>query len=101
MGGFSGPNTFFAGVYPHDVAVGDFNGDGKPDLAVAAGIGGNGSGVEVLLNNSGGSFSEATLYPAEDSPSQTAARQFNGDGKLDLAVADNLSANVGSLLATR
>ena len=100
MGGFSGPNTFFAGVYPHDVAVGDFNGDGMPDLAVAAGIGGNGSGVEVLLNNSDGTFSEATLYPAEDSPSQIAAADFNGDGKLDLAVTDNLSGNVDILLGT-
>jgi hypothetical protein len=100
MGGFSGPNTFPAGVYPHDVAVGDFNGDGKPDLAVAAGIDGNGSGVELLLNNGDGTFAAPTLYPAEDSPSQIVAADFNRDGILDLAVTDNISGNVDILIGT-
>ena len=41
-GGFAGPTTFPAGSYPLSIAVGDFNGDSRPDLAT--------SGVRVLLS---------------------------------------------------
>jgi hypothetical protein len=42
---------FLTGSMPHSVAIGDFNGDGKPDLAVAN----NGSNnVSILLGNGEG-----------------------------------------------
>ena len=99
-GRFTGPNNFAAGVYPHDVAVGDFNHDGFPDLAVAAGIDGSGSGAAIMLNNKDGTFSAPILYPAEGSPSQIVTADFNRDGNLDLAVTDNISGNVDILLGT-
>jgi hypothetical protein len=99
-GHFTGPNNFSAGVYPHDVAVGDFNRDGFPDLAVAAGIDGSGAGAAIMLNNGDGTFAAPILYPAEGSPSQIVTADFNRDGKLDLAVTDNISGNVDILLGT-
>jgi trimeric autotransporter adhesin len=77
------------------VAVGDFNGDGKPDLAVTNS---GANGVNVFLN-SDGVFSAMAARPATgDSPTSVAAADFNGDGKLDLAVANSGSNNVTILL---
>ena len=80
-----------AGTHPVSVAVGDFNGDGKLDLA-AANAGSypyytNGS-VSVLLGDGNGTFQTATNFKAGTYPSSVAVGDFNGDGKLDLAVAN-------------
>jgi hypothetical protein len=84
------------GGFPSSVAVGDFNRDGVPDLAVANS---NDNTVSVLLGNgdSGGTFQAATSYPAGPFPSAVAVGDFNGDGAPDLAVATDLGA-VGVLL---
>ena len=77
------------------VAVGDFNGDGKPDLAVTNS---GANGVHVFLNSESG-FSAMAASPATgDSPTSVAAADFNGDGKLDLAVTNSGSNNVTILL---
>ena len=65
------------------MAVGDFNGDGVPDLAVAN-TGSN--NVSVLLGNGDGSFQAAESFPVATGPSSVVVGDFNGDGKLDLAV---------------
>jgi hypothetical protein len=67
------------------VAVGDFNRDGIPDLAVAN-AGDN--TVSVLLGNgdSGGTFQAATSYPAGNVSNSVAVGDFNQDGAPDLAV---------------
>jgi hypothetical protein len=77
------------------VAVGDFNGDGKPDLAVANW---NSNSVSVLLGNGDGSFQAAQDFGAGISPESVAVGDFNGDGKPDLAVANFGSATVSVLL---
>lgn len=91
--GVSSPSTF--------VAVGDFNGDGKLDLALLSG-GGQGppSGVIILLGNGDGTFtpSAGSPIPAGGAPVAIAVADFNGDGKLDLAVANQGSNNVSILL---
>jgi hypothetical protein len=66
------------------VTVGDFNGDGKLDLAVANDLGNN---VSVLLGTGTGSFGTATNFTVGSNPRSVTVGDFNGDGKLDLAVA--------------
>ena len=69
------------------MAVGDFNGDGKADLAVAN-LGSN--NVAVLLGNGNGTFATAVTYASGGTaPFSVAVGDFNGDGKLDLAVAND------------
>ncbi|MDR3702882.1 MAG: FG-GAP-like repeat-containing protein [Candidatus Sulfopaludibacter sp.] len=89
-------SPFGAGGNPISVAVGDFNGDGKADLAIANFFG----GVTVLLGNGSGSFTAAPGSPfaTGTSPSSVAVGDFNGDGKPDLAVANQSSGNVTVLL---
>src|SRR3989442_444148 len=66
------------------IVVGDFNGDGKLDLAVSS-VGSN--SVSVLLGNGDGPFQPALSFPVGLDPWYFAVGDFNGDGKLDLAVA--------------
>jgi len=77
------------------VAVGDFNGDGKPDLAVANEYSDN---VSVLLGNGDGSFQAAQNFGADNHPFSVAVGDFNGDGKPDLAVVNGYSANISVLI---
>ena len=78
------------------MAVGDFNGDGKLDLAV---VNYGSSNVSILLGNGDGTFKTAVNYGAGSSaPYSVAVADFNGDGKLDLAVANIASNNVSILL---
>src|SRR5207247_10448203 len=77
------------------VAVGDFNDDQKPDLAVANWSSGN---VSVLLGNGDGTFQAAVNYGAGTQPYSVAVGDFNCDGKPDLAVANFVAGNVSVLL---
>jgi hypothetical protein len=96
-GAFDFGGNFSVGVNPSALAIGDFNRDGKLDVA-AANHGTN--NVTVLLGKGDG-----TLMPAPGAsphvgthPSSIIAADFNGDGKLDLATANNDSNSVSILL---
>jgi hypothetical protein len=98
----SSPGT---GQYPHSVAVGDFNGDGKLDLAVVNECGndpdcGSPGTVSILLGNGNGTFNLASGPPITVGfgPESVAVGDFNGDGKLDLAVVNWSDDNVSILL---
>jgi len=85
---------FEVGNATRSVAVGDFDGDAVPDLAVANSGSNN---VSVLLGNGDGSFQAARNFGAGGGPRSVAAGDFDGDGLPDLAVA-NFSSNDGSVL---
>src|SRR5438093_618271 len=86
---------FPVGTNPITIAVGDFNGDGVPDLAVADEGSNN---VAVLIGNGDGSFQPATFFPVGTNPVWVVVGDFNGDRVLDLAVANINSNNVSVLL---
>ena len=75
------------------MAVGDFNLDGKPDLAVANYSSDN---VTILLGNGMGGFTQPAGSPvgAGTAPRSVAVGDFNLDGKPDLAVANSGTNNV-------
>ena len=81
---------------PESVAVGDFNGDGKVDLAITNSLNPNGNTVSVLLGNGDGTFQPRVDYASGAFPQAVAVGDFNGDSKQDLVVAN---ANGVSILA--
>jgi hypothetical protein len=93
-GTFENSVTYDTGPGPASVVAGDWNRDGKPDIAVANGgspLNGIGPGfVSVLLNNGDGTFSRKIDYQTGPYPISVVAADFQGDGKLDLALATNL-----------
>lgn len=95
-GTFLAPVTYATVRGSINVAVGDLNGDGKPDLVVAN-LGGSRTGsVSVLLQDpaQAGTFLAATNYPGVYQPLSVAIGDLNGDGKPDIAIADGTRATV-------
>lgn len=91
--------TYSSGCLPWSVVVGDVNGDGHPDLVVAnwyqscTGIFGPGA-VRVLPGNGDGTFQSPVSYGSGGFQALSVAiGDFNGDGKLDLAVANDCAGD--------
>jgi FG-GAP-like repeat len=82
------------GPAPGALAIGDLNGDGKPDLATANYVA---STVSVFVNKGDGSFRARLDYRTEKSPRSVAIGDLNGDGKQDLATV-RFASTVSTLL---
>ncbi len=81
------------GDSPGSVAVGDFNGDGRPDLASADYYS---NGISVLLNNGNGTYAPSGYRAWRAGVVRVG--DFNGDGKPDLVTADFQDDHVSVLL---
>ncbi|HET7841398.1 MAG TPA: VCBS repeat-containing protein, partial [Terriglobia bacterium] len=110
MGGFTlNPSVPSTGSNPLAIAVGDFNGDGKLDLAVTncspgsncnfLGGGGTGPGsVTILLGDGAGNFTVGSSFATGTNPTSVTVGDFNGDGNIDMVVANTDSNDLTILL---
>ena len=95
---FAPPVAYAVGASPTSVVTGDFNGDGKLDLAV---LNVDSNTISILIGNGDGTFQTAeTVNSGVNTSSltfllsvQLLLGDFNGDGKLDLAVVAGSNAN--------
>ncbi len=113
LGGFSGTTNVSVGANPFKIVIDDFNGDGAPDIATA-----NNSvyprynlydysdttpgTVSIRLGDGFGGFSGITEVAIGSAPSSIAIGDFNGDGKQDIATANNdskVSIRLGGISA--
>ncbi len=91
-GTFQGPTNYTVNGHgaPQAIRVRDFNGDGKVDLAVLQGaydcVDGS---VDIFLGNGDGTFQQSIVSSTNYDPHSFAVADFNGDGKLDIAVTDS------------
>ncbi len=89
---FATREDFTAGSTPYSVCIGDLDGDGKPDLAVLNIMGGT---VSIFRNTciastiTANSFDAKVDFSTGSAPASIALGDLDGDGKLDLAIANN------------
>ena len=98
-GTFQAGDSYGSAVQMSFVAVADFNSDGKLDIAA---IDRNNSVVQIFLGNGDGTFNVGAAYPTSplgDASSQNLViGDFDKDGKMDIAVANSNTKDVGVLL---
>jgi hypothetical protein len=94
---FNAPLSLPAGQFPQGITAVDLTGNHIQDLVVTnQGFPSHGdfSTVEILMGNGDGTFQPATNYLVGSAPADLTVGKFNGDGSLDVAVADSLTNQV-------
>jgi FG-GAP-like repeat/Transmembrane protein 131-like N-terminal/Abnormal spindle-like microcephaly-assoc'd, ASPM-SPD-2-Hydin len=92
---FETRSTFSVGNSPESIAVGDFNHDGRQDVAVATA---GSYTIAVSLGNGDGTFKAPVFYTVGGVPTSIAAAPLTASGNLDLVVANALTSNISVLL---
>jgi hypothetical protein len=93
-GTFQAQREYPTGNLDIGIAVGDFTGKGVADVVTSNSAFGSNS-VSILLGTGTGAFQPFVNYASGFFPLWTAVADFNGDGKLDLAVADTGNVELG------
>lgn len=94
-GTFQAAVDYATGNSPTTAAVGDLNGDGKPDIVVANS---GENDVSILTGNGDGTFQAPVAVAAGSLPNGVLVADFNGDGKADIAVANGASNDLSILI---
>src|SRR5450432_4088400 len=85
----TGPDPFIGNAAAIDLATGDLNGDGKPDLVAIHAID---NSIHILLNRGDGTFAAGATYTVAGPIHDGFVADFNHDGKLDIAVPGGATA---------
>jgi parallel beta-helix repeat protein len=86
---------YTTGTGPRYITSADFNGDGKPDMAVTNNTSGT---VSIFINSGNGLFAAKVDYTTGTNPVGITSADFNGDGKPDIAVANSGTTNTSVFL---
>jgi len=87
--------TLPTGTGPYNVVIGDFQGNGKQDIACTNKGSAN---MEVYLGNGDGTFQSPTTYATNAMPTSIVTSDFNRDGNLDIAVGNSTANNISLFL---
>jgi predicted NUDIX family NTP pyrophosphohydrolase len=96
-GSFGIPKEFSSGRLTLSIAIGDFNGDNHIDLA-AANKGIAAETVSILLGDGTGNFEPQQMFLSRDSSYSIVVGDFNGDNRMDLAIANNKNNTISIFL---
>jgi hypothetical protein len=91
---FRPARDYVVGGGPFEIAIGDLNGDGRLDIAVANA---DSDSVTLLFNSGDGHFAAPTNLPVAGNPRGIALGDFNRDGRLDIAVTRFAAAELDVL----
>jgi hypothetical protein len=92
---FGSPKQYATGFFPLSVAIGDLNGDAKPEVVTANR---EDQTVSVLLNKGDGTFRAKRDFATGTRPVQAAIGDLNNDRKPDLVTANRNALNISVLL---
>ena len=95
-GTFTTSSTYTTGNGPRSISIGDFNGDGKKDVACVNYFSQN---ISAFLGTGTGSFVSATnIFTIQANPNDLSIADFNNDGKSDVVAANQASASISVLI---
>lgn len=95
VGGFTSAITSTPSGPVSAAATGDFDGDGRDDLALAIDLASTAGSITVHLGNGMGSFTQSASQAIVGRPGAVAVGDLDNDGKLDVVVVDLLSPGTG------